>query len=395
MSQVSGENMDSEHYEVIVIGVGSMGSATCSFLSSRGHRVLGLEQFDSPHDLGSHTGQSRIIRKAYFEHPDYVPLLDRAYANWSQLEKETGKEIFHRTGIVYFGQPDHETMRGVQRSASLYHVPVKKLAPDQSKKQFPLFEIPAGFETLIESDAGFVAPEEMVRLYCQRAIANGATIRTREKVIKWSHEGNVITVITDRGKFICDRLIITAGSWTSKVTPALATRLKVTRQVLAWVDITEREAFSLGKFPCWFIQDPGRGMYYGFPALPPDRFHGPSGLKLAHHHPGEITDPDKVERDITPEDEENIRYALRKYLPSAGERLVSMKTCLYTYTPDENFIIDHLPGYSKQITIACGFSGHGFKFVSVVGEILADLAMKGKTELPIDFLKLDRFSKKA
>jgi sarcosine oxidase len=382
-----------DHYDVIVIGVGSMGSAACSFLAQRGHRVLGLEQFDLAHDKGSHAGQSRIIRKAYFEHPDYVPLLQRAYHNWQLLEAETGSNLYHRTGIAYFGRPDHETMMGIKRSSALHNIPVETLAEEQARKRFPAFRIPPGFEALFEPDAGFVTPERAILLYTELAIRNGAAIRTNEKVRTWKQEGNKVTVLTDKGSYSGSRLVITAGSWASKMIPSLNTELKVTRQLLAWVKPEAWNVFSLGNFPCWFIEDPERGMYYGFPVLPVNAFGGPIGLKLAHHYPGEPVDADRVDRSVPFSAEENIRYVLSKYIPEAGSTVLTMKSCLYTYSRDDHFIIDHLPGYSKRVTIACGFSGHGFKFVPVMGEILADLAIKGDTDLPVQFLRLNRFER--
>lgn len=381
---------DTDHYDVIVIGVGSMGSSACYFLAQRGMKVLGLEQFSITHDRGSHAGQSRIIRKAYFEHPDYVPLLERAYSNWRAFEQVTRAEIYHRTGIVYFGRPDHETMQGIKHSASQYNLQVDKLSSVQAHKQFPAFHFPSDFEVLTEPDSGFVTPEHSIRLYTDQAIKLGATIQTSEAVTNWEQIGGKVHVQTNKNSYSADKLIIAAGSWAAKMVPNLKPDLKVTRQTLAWVDPTNTAEFVLGKFPCWFIEDPELGMFYGFPVLPADRFGSPMGLKIAHHRPGEITNPDIVSHHPTPDAVENIQYILSKYLPTAGRNIISLKNCLYTYTKDEHFIIDHLPGYSGQITIACGFSGHGFKFVSVVGEILADLAMKGKTDLPVEFLRLSR-----
>ncbi|HWC53058.1 MAG TPA: N-methyl-L-tryptophan oxidase [Chitinophagaceae bacterium] len=382
----------SNHFDVIVIGVGSMGSSACCFLAECGMKVLGLEQFDIVHEQGSHAGQSRIIRKAYFEHPDYVPLLERSYHNWKKLEQQTTDEVYHRTGIVYFGPPEHQTMAGVRKSSSLYDIPVDSLSKEESFNRFPAFQIPADFEILFEHDAGLVTPERAILLYAEQARKYGAAIHTHEKVSAWKEEGAKISVVTDKNDYTADKLVITAGSWTSKMIPDLKTELKVTRQTLAWVNPGDTEKFSLGNFPCWFIEDPDRGMFYGFPILP-ERFGGPVGLKLASHRPGEMVDPDRINRRSNDEEEANIRYVLSKYLPEAGNDIISIKTCLYTYSKDENFIIDHLPGYNKKIVVACGFSGHGFKFVSVVGEILADLAMKGKTELPVAFLSLSRFGK--
>ncbi len=380
------------HYDAIVIGVGSMGSATCYNLAMRGHKVLGLEQFDISHDQGSHAGQSRIIRMAYAEDSDYVPLLQRAYANWKTLEDQTKSKVFEKTGLVYLGRPDAEFMQGVKKSAVQYNVPIAKSAPAEAKKLFPQFKVPNDFEIILEPNAGFITPERAILLFVQQAVLKGADIRTRERVNGWKQEGAKVRVESTSGSFTCDKLVITAGSWASKIIPNFKPELQVRKQMLAWVAPKNWEFFSLGKFPCWILEDPDLGSYYGFPILPPDQFGGPIGLKLAHHFPGELSDPDKVNRNVTPGTEEDIRNMLKKYMPEADSAILSLKSCLYTNSKDENFIIDHLPGFSKQVTIACGFSGHGFKFASVIGEILADMAIKGKTELPIGFLRLNRFS---
>ena len=379
------------HFDVIVIGVGSMGSAACYHLAARGHRVLGLEQFGIVHDQGSHFGQSRIIRQAYFEHPDYVPLLQRAYDNWETFEKATNSKVYFKTGVIYFGEKESATLTGINQSASQYQLPVRRVKTEEVKKHFPAFSLPLNFDTLFEPEAGFLTPERTIRLYARQAESVGATIRTGERVLEWKDDGSTIKVLSSHHSYRCNKLVITSGSWTSKLVPEMATKLKVTRQTLAWVNPKNPEQMSLGNFPCWFIDDPERGMFYGFPILPFENFGGPIGLKVASHQAGPVVDPDRVDRSVGPDDEQAIRYLLNKYFPQAGDEIITLKTCLYTYSDDENFIIDHVPGHDKKVVIACGFSGHGFKFVSAVGEILADLALNGKTDLPIGFLALNRF----
>ena len=383
-------------FDIIVIGVGSMGSSACYFLAQRGYKVLGLEQFDISHEFGSHAGQSRIIRKAYFEHSDYVPLLNRAYENWKKLEEETGEQIYFRTGLVYFGPPDHQVIKGVKQSASLYGIEIENLDVSLSAKRFPQFNIPKDFECLYEPDAGFLTPEKAIRLYAEQAKKYGAEIHVQEKVLDpiatgWKKDGDGIIVRTNKNNYRCSKLVITAGAWAGRMIPGFQDKLKVTRQFVAWIKVNEENDFRLSNFPCWLIADNEMaGAYYGFPILPTEKFGQPAGLKLAHHHPDSETDPDNVNRQSTKEDEENLKYALDKHFPGSFESFLSSKICLYANSPDENFIIDKLPGY-QDVVIACGFSGHGFKFVSVVGEILADLAIEGKTELPIEFLSVKRF----
>ena len=189
--------MSKENYDVIVIGVGSMGSAACYWLAKRGHKVLGLEQFEIPHEQGSHTGQSRIIRKAYFENSDYVPLLNRAYENWKSLEEETATQVYFPTGLLYFGPFDHLLLQGVKQSASLYNIKLDRVDTARATQRFPPFKIPGDFETLFEPGAGFVTPEKAIQLYVTQAIKNGAEILTHEKVLNWKKDGNSIVVTTN------------------------------------------------------------------------------------------------------------------------------------------------------------------------------------------------------
>jgi sarcosine oxidase len=382
-----------KNYDAIVIGVGSMGSAACYWLAKRGYKVLGLEQFEIPNEQGSHAGQSRIIRKAYFEHPDYVPLLERAYYNWNQLESQTGTQVYFKTGLLYFGSAGHPMIKGVRKAASLYDIGINNLTKQQTEPGYSQFNVLPAFESIYEPDAGFIRPEKAVALYKDEALKNGADIRTKEKVLEWTKENGEIKVITEKSIYNSKKLIITAGAWAGKMIPGLNTSLKVTRQIIVWVKPTDEKLFAPGRFPCWMVADDKReGVLYGFPCLPKEQFGDPEGMKFAWHFPGDETNPDHVNRNITNEETNKLIQQVASYIPAVGDaELVSAKTCLYANSADENFIIDHLPGYEGDITIACGFSGHGFKFVSVVGEILADLAMNGKTSLPVDFLSLKRF----
>ena len=379
-------------FDVIVIGVGSMGSATSYYLAKRGYKVLGLEQFDISHEFGSHAGQSRIIRKAYFEHPGYVPLLERAYENWEALEWETGKQVYYKTGLLYAGNPNNEMIKGVERSAGLYNIDLDQMNIAAAVDQFPQFKFPDDFEILFEPEAGFITPEKAIRLYASQAKKNGAAIHSNEKVIDWKKDKNIILLKTDKQTYQCDKLIITAGAWAGKMIPGLADKIKVTRQFVAWIKTKNDDQFELNKFPCWMISDDEKHeCYYGFPLLDTEKFGEPAGLKLAHHFPNDVTDPDKVDRQATEKDIQNLKYCLNKYLPGVFDSILHTKICLYANSPDENFIIDKLPGYEENVSIACGFSGHGFKFASVVGEILADLAIEGRSDLPIEFLNAKRF----
>jgi sarcosine oxidase len=223
------------NYDVIVLGVGSMGASTCYQLAKQGYTVLGLEQFDIPHELGSHSGQSRIIRKAYGEASDYVPLLERAYENWQTLEDETGSQVYHKTGLVYFGGTDDSFLKTVKQSSTEYNIPVNTLTVAECNQKYPQFNLPNDFQRLEEPDAGLLTPERSILLFVQQALHNGAVVRTKEKVLDWSSKNGTVTVKTDKGSYTAAKLVITAGAWAGKMVSNLVPKLKVTRQALAWV----------------------------------------------------------------------------------------------------------------------------------------------------------------
>jgi len=383
---------DQGNYDVIVLGVGSMGSSACYHLAKRGFKVLGLEQFDIPHELGSHAGQSRIIRKAYGEGSDYVPLLERAYKNWQTLESETGSQVYYKTGLAYFGAQEDPFLKTVKGSSRKYSIPLNELTEEECNQKYPQFKLPQNFQRLEEPEAGFITPERSILLFVQQAVLNGAVIRTKEKVLEWKRDiSGSITIVTNKGTYKAGKLVITAGPWAGKMIPSLASKLTITRQAVAWVKPKKWDNFTLGKFPCWILENKEYD-FYGFPILPVGTFGGPLGLKLALHYPGaDATDPDSVNRNTNVSDEKILVDFLNQYIPDGYENTLLMKTCLYTNSPDQNFIIDYLSGFDKDVVFATGFSGHGFKFVSVVGEILADLSMNGLTQLPIDFLSAKRF----
>ncbi len=380
--------MLNNRYDIIVAGVGSMGAAACYELAQKGHRVLGIDQYNIPHDKGSHGGQSRIIRKAYFEHPDYVPLLQRAYEKWDMLERKTGEKVYYETGLLYIGPAGHPVMKGVREAARLHDIAINKASPEK----FPQFNTDEKDELLLEPKAGFLLPGKAISLLAAQALQKGAVIHTGEKILEWKKEKACITVTTDKAVYECGKLIITAGAWTGKLLKELQVPLKVTRQIVMWVKPEKPEQFLPSHFPCWLIASENReGAYYGFPYLSGKEFGEPAGLKLALHFPFEETDADNVNREISKAETDELINGLKKYFPAVAAEVVAAKTCLYTNSPDENFVIDFLPGYDNDVTIACGFSGHGFKFATVVGEILTDMLIAGKTNLPVEFLSLRRF----
>lgn len=386
--------MERKIFDVIVLGVGSMGVAACYHVSRAGASVLGLEQFAIPHERGSHGGQSRIIRQAYFEHPDYVPLLKRAYHNWQQLEHRAATHVYHPTGLLYAAPPGHFLISGTQTSAARYNVALQTLAPSERHVRFPAFQLPHHYDVLVEPEAGLLLPHRCLSAYKEQALLAGAVIKEHQRVWGWQKKGNEVVVITAQGEYRCRTLVITAGAWAGQVLPSLASSLRVTRQVIAWVQPQKPALFQLGSFPCWLIAHPALpGSFYGFPVLPHEKVGGPAGLKIAYHHPGRVVEADEPDRGDTQSDVDVLMDALNTYLPLGCGQLLTVKTCLYTSTPDEHFVIDFLPDMNHQVVVAAGFSGHGFKFVSVVGEVLSDLALQKKTDLPIGFLGLSRLAR--
>ena len=374
------------HYDIIVVGVGSMGSATCYHLARRGVRVLGLEQFNIPHDSGSHHGESRMIRLAYFEHPNYVPLLKRTYELWREIEAASNTKLLHITGGLYMGPPGSELVDGALQSCQQHDLAHEMLDCDQLRKRFPQFVPPADFNAIYEEEAGFLLPQQAVSVHAEQSLKHGAELHGLEPVKSWSSAQAGVTVQTDREEYHADRIVFASGAWTASLLSDLGVDLKVTRQVMAWFAPQAREPFAMEKFPVWFLEtEPGHG-HYGFPILP-----GGLGFKVALHKPATAVDPDAVDRAVQSRDVADLSKFLGQYVPAAAGPLLSACVCLYTSTPDSHFVVDTHPQHDR-VTLACGFSGHGFKFSAVVGEVLADLATNGWTDLPVDFLKLNRFA---
>ncbi|MBV9848182.1 MAG: N-methyl-L-tryptophan oxidase [Armatimonadetes bacterium] len=376
----------SNSYDVIVVGVGAMGAAACRHLARRGVRVLGLEQFGIPHALGSSHGSSRLFRMAYFEHPDYVPLLQRAYALWRELEAESGQTLLPLTGGLYIGPPGSELVSGSLASARRHALPHEALDRAQLAARFPQFHLPDGYEAIYERQAGFVRPELAVAVMAERALRDGAELHGHEPVIAWQEDGNGVTAETAQAVYKAERLVFCGGAWSGRLVRDLGVALTVTRQVMAWVWPRRPDLFAPDRFPTWAIANEDGTLHYGVPLLP-----DVPGVKIAHHGRGVPTDPDAVAHQALPGDEEDFRPALRRFLPDADGPTLSLRVCLYTNSPDGHFIIDHHPRHPR-VTLACGFSGHGFKFAPVIGEALADLAQQGTTTLPIGFLRLGRFA---
>ncbi len=373
--------------DVIVVGLGAMGSATLDHLAGRGVDVLGIEAYGIPHALGSSGGDSRLIRKAYFEHPDYVPLLHRAYAGWRALQSDTGESLLQPTGILYLGTPAGDLVSGSLRSAATHRLPLEELDDAALAREFPLFRRPPGYLALLEPEAGFLLAERAVRAQVERALRRGARLVSGQRVRRWEARPGGIAVITDGGRYTADRLVLTAGSWSLGLLAGLGLSLQVTRQPLFWLQPPQPERFALGRFPCWAVERPDRpGLFYGFPGLPA-AMAAQLGVKVAHHAPGEPADPDAPRRPAEPGELQSLLDAVAPFVPDLAGPMTGSRVCLYTLSADGHFLVDRHPAHAN-VAFGCGFSGHGFKFAPVMGEALADLALHGATSLPVDFLRL-------
>jgi sarcosine oxidase len=373
-------------FDAIVVGVGGMGSAAVYHLARRGWNVLGLEQFDIPHSMGSSHGLTRIIRLAYFEHPTYVPLLRRAYELWRQLEGEVREDLLYTTGSVDVGREGSQVFEGSLASCREFGLEHEILDRTQLSLRFPAYRLPRDFHAVLQPDGGFLLSERCIVNHVFRALAMGAEVRARETVLEWMPVGgDGVRVITDAGRYEARRLVITAGAWVSKLIPQLRDAAVPERQVLGWFQPIEPALFQLGRFPVFnFTVDEGH--FYGFPV-----FLVP-GLKVGrYHHLGEVVDADNVSREIHSRDEPVLREFVAQYFPQGAGPTMALTTCMFTNSPDEHFIIDTLHEF-PQVSVAAGFSGHGYKFASVVGEIMSDLAVDGTTTHDIHRFSLSRFA---
>jgi sarcosine oxidase len=375
-----------DRYDAIVIGLGGMGSASAFHLARRGQKVLGLEQFDLLHELGSSHGLTRIIRLAYHEHPSYVPLLRRAYELWHELEDLAGERLLITTGSVEGGPEDGQTFRGALEAARLHDIPHEILDAGELRRRYPAYAgLDESTRVVFQADGGFLLAERTILAHVNGALAAGADLRFRESVSGWEPSGGGVRVTTQRGTYEADRLVICAGAWARRLVPSLADLAVPERQVLAWLQPTRPELFTPERFPVFLIDVPD-GSYYGFPV------HDVPGFKFGwYHHFREPIDPDDPDRSARPEDEAALRAFAERYFPDGAGPTLMLKACIFTNSPDEHFIIDTLAD-APQVSVAAGFSGHGYKFCSVVGEVMADLAVEGRTRHDISLFSRGRFS---
>lgn len=377
----------SAQYDVIVIGLGAMGSATVYQLARRGRRVLGLEQYDIPHSRGSSHGFSRVIRLAYYEHPAYVPLLFRAYELWRELETLSGVPLLYVTGSIDAGTSESQIFLGSQQACHIHGIAHEVLTSTELSRRFPAYCLPADVLAVFQPEGGFLVPELCIVAHIRIAQAHGAEIHAREKVLDWQPVGDRVRVRTDRDAYEGDRLVITAGPWAAQLVPSIARLAVPERQVLGWFQPSHPDLFAPNRLPVFnMLVEEGR--YYGLPI-----FEVP-GFKVGkYHHLFEPIDPDRPDFECHPTDEKLLRDFVLRYFPDAAGPTMGLRACMFTNSPDEHFILDLHPEF-PQVAIASPCSGHGFKFSCVIGEIMADLAEHSHTSHDISIHRLARFKAK-
>ncbi|MFM8284553.1 MAG: N-methyl-L-tryptophan oxidase [Planctomycetaceae bacterium] len=372
--------------DVIVIGGGAMGSAAAAEIARRGARVVVLDRFPPPHDRGSSHGESRLIRLAYFEHPDYVPLLRAAYRRWRDLESATGRALLDESGLLIAGPPDGEAIRGTLRAAAVHGLDVDRCDAATGMARFPPLRLPDDWILLHERVGGWLRVEACVQAALDRAVAHGAEIVSGVTALAWREVGDGVVVDTDRGSYQAGRLVIAAGPWAGDLLRLPAMSFVVLRKGLFWIEAAAaaRAPLAVGAFPCFAFDTPD-GFFYGFPSL------DGRTLKVAEHSGGAVvTDPLTVDRGVDATERARVERVIGAHLPAVRGPLAKSAVCLYTMSPDGHFILGLHPRH-RRVAVAAGFSGHGFKFAPLVGDVLADLALDGTTDHPIGFLSPDRW----
>jgi sarcosine oxidase len=369
-------------YDCIVIGTGGVGSAALYHLAARGVRTLGIDRFPPGHDRGSSHGDTRIIRLAYFEHPNYVPLLRRAYQLWAELADRCGQQLYHETGLLQLSYSAGEVVPGVLRSAREHQLAVEELTANEVEHRFRGFRVPASTTAVFERCAGYLKVEACVLAYVQEAAKRGAEVCSGEAVLGWQADGSGVIVTTDKEHYAAARLIITPGAWAADLLGDLGVCFAVRRKSLFWYEASP--IYSVAQGCPIFLYETPTGVFYGYPQI--DHF----GLKVAEHSGGQVvTDPSTVNREIDLQDKQRVEDFLDGHLPAVSRTLQRHVVCLYTMSPDGHFIVDRHPR-SPQVAFVAGLSGHGFKFACVLGEILAELTLDGRTNAPIEFLACNR-----
>lgn len=371
-------------YDVIIAGVGAMGSAACWRLAQRGLRVLGLERFAIPHRMGSSHGVNRIIRLAYFEHPAYVPLLLRAYELWRDTERAAGEQLLHITRALDVGRPGGRLVSGALESCRTHNLPHEVFDAAETMRRFPAYNIPSDYVALVEPQGGFVACEAAVTAQAKLARHAGADIRECEPMIEWSPTADGVRVRTESGVYEAGSLILSSGAWIGEHLPELRGKAVPERQALGWFETKQPEFFTPERFPVSILETEDGHHPYQFPEW------GVPGFKIGlYNHLHERGRADALSREPNGKDEALLRGVVERYFPRAAGKILDLQTCLFTNTRDEHFVVDVLPA-TPQVVVASPCSGHGFKFASAMGEILADLATGKRPRFDLSLFALAR-----
>ena len=363
-----------------------MGRATLYHLAQRGRRVLGLEQYASGHTLGSSHGDSRIIREMYFEHPLYVPLVQRAYDLWRELEERSGSALMTITGGLMIGPETGSVVTGTLKSAIQHSLPHEVLSAAQTRARFPEFRFGDELVAVLDPHAGYLDPEACNTAHLQLAVAAGAEAHFEERVTKWGTTENGVEITTASSRYRADQLVIAAGGWAGKLLPDLALPLSIERQAVFWLDSRDNgDRYDRSRFPIYAYEYTPGSICYGFPRLA-------RGMKAAVMHNGETADdPAKIRRTIDDADIRSLRAALRPVLPGlASAPVLDNDTCTFTNTPDHDFIIDFHPRHPR-VLVSSPCSGHGFKFASAIGELQAGLLIDGAAKFDLSPFRISRF----
>jgi sarcosine oxidase len=371
-------------YDVIVIGLGVMGGAAAYHCARRGAHVLGLDANAFGHSLGSSHGATRAIRETYFEAPDYVPLMQRAFDLWRDLERDSGMPLLSVKGAVYVGPAGHKLLEGVVSSAEEHRLGYERLSRKRANQRFPGFTVPEGWEAIYESRGGVLQAHDCQRAHVELARALGADLRFGEAAHSWRRVGGAYEVNTDAGRHFASKVILTLGPWACELLTDLGLPLSGRRIPVIHFEPKDRSRYDAETMSVYFWATP-EGIYAGFP-----HFDG-EGVKIVRHDRDDTCTPSTVRRDIDASDIDEVARFADKYLPFANGGVSRSHVCLYTMTPDNHFVVDRHPEQSGLV-YAAGFSGHGFKFAPVIGEALADLALEGATSQPIGFLAAQRFA---
>ena len=373
-------------YDVIIIGLGAMGSAASYYLSKNGVKVLGLDTYEPPHKLGSSHGHTRVIREAYHEGTSYVPIVKRAYELWNELDHEIEDKLILEYGGMYLGD-DGKYLSDAKKSAKKYDIPIKEFSSKEIKEKYNILNPPNNFKGLLENRSGAVFPEKAISNFLSKSINNGSSHNYNEKVIGWEKQSKVYKVETDKNNYFAEKLIFSSGAWIKNLVPSLKLPVKIERQVLFWFDpIKDKDKFHYSNMPNtgWDLDN---GMeFYTQPNIEN------KGFKVAMHHNGKFISEDDLNRESNADDLSIVQNFLEEYIPLANGKIIDSRVCVYTNTPDLDFIIDFYPN-DENLIICSPCSGHGFKFTPAIGEICSELVINNGTNYDLSEFSIKRLMK--